>query len=283
LRKNKQTLSAFKAAHRFCCYCGGQTPTDQKEHAPPKILFKDKWRPDQLIVPACGQCNQSFAQTDQIVALLARATRSWTRTGLDLDRLEQMLHQGIAQNCPELLTEWGSMSRRQLRRLRALTGLEFEDVPALNFGPQTLRHFQAFGARMAFALHYHHTKRIIPESGGVVVEVKTLQHQMNGWRLPNEISQILGPPRTLAQGRKGHVGDQFMFACGPDTALTFYFLTLGMDYAFLLFVAEDRTDFDPAIARGSHVHKAGDFYSFPLPFSLGPIRFNLAIDGQRLA
>ena len=278
LRRGRKSLHGFKLQHPYCCYCGGHAPTEQKEHAPPKILFRDKWRPDQLVVPACNECNQSFAQTDQIVACLARVTRSWTKTGLDEDRLQSILNEGISRNHPELFEEWAKISPRQRRRMYTLTGSSFREAPALNSGPHTQKHLQAFGARLAFALHYHHTKRIIPKNGGVIVEIMTLQHQLNGWRLPDELSAILGPPRTLAQGKK-HLAEQFIFCCGMNAAITFYFATFGRDFAFVLFVAEDRSDFDSVVVRNAHVHTPGNFFKFPMPFSLGPIRFQCDLSG----
>lgn len=268
-------LSDFKKDNPFCCYCGGKAPTEQLEHAPPKILFKDKWRPDQLIVPACDRCNKSFAQTDQIVAFLTRATRSWTSVGLDADRLKSMLELGIGKHHRDLLEEWGNLSFRQIRRLRSLQS-GFRNAPALNFGPLTQRQFQAFGARLAFALHYNHTKRIIPPNGGAIVEIKTLQHRLNGWRLPDDVAQLLGPPRTLAQGKK-ELSDQFVFACGPNAPVTLYFATFGMDYALVLFVAEDCDNFSPDVSNKSHVHTPGDFHSYPVPYRLGPVRFEFSM------
>ncbi|SFV26307.1 hypothetical protein [Hyphomicrobium facile] len=267
------TLDEFKRLNPYCCYCGGRSPTQQEEHAPPKILFFEKRRPDQLVVPACGKCNGAFAQTDQIVAFLARATREWSGVGLDRERIAKMMQFGIAKRHPELIQEWSRVTLSQRRRLRRITGCDFSKAPALNFGPLTLRHFQAFGARMAFAMHYHHTKRIIPERGGAIVEIKTAQHLLAGWRPPAELFEVLGNPRTLAQGKRNHVANQFLFACGPDAATTCYFAAFGADFALILFVSEDDGEFEAASALGAHIHKPGKFFEFPLPLSMGPLCF----------
>jgi hypothetical protein len=39
-------IEAFKAEHPFCCFCGGQAPTEQIDHVPPCSIFDDRIWPE---------------------------------------------------------------------------------------------------------------------------------------------------------------------------------------------------------------------------------------------
>lgn len=276
LNNNSHTskeLEQFKAKHPYCCYCGGANATEEREDVPPKILFFDKRRPNQLIVPTCSSCNRSFSQTDQVVALLARSMRSVVGPGLDGHRISKMIKFGIAKRQPELLAEWARLPLKAEQRVRRAEAALGAPLKALNLGPLTKRHLQGFGARLAFGLHYHMTGAVVPQTGGAVVEVKTFYNRVSGWELSEELASKLGPPRTLGRTKKEAVPDQFLFSSSPREEVTFYFATFGIDFAFMMFVADDNALFEEVIKHGAHVHPPGNFFSYPIPMTSGPLRW----------
>jgi hypothetical protein len=56
-----------------CVYCGGVEAAREPDHMPPRILFKGKQRPNDLVFPSCSACNRGSAALDTIVSWLGRS------------------------------------------------------------------------------------------------------------------------------------------------------------------------------------------------------------------
>ena len=63
----------IRAGEFACVYCGGGTTAREPDHMPPRILFKGKQRPNDLVFPSCSDCNRGSAALDTIVSWLGRS------------------------------------------------------------------------------------------------------------------------------------------------------------------------------------------------------------------
>src|SRR5262245_24554091 len=66
----RSATQRFIQEYPECCFCGGRSAT--REHMPPKSLFDGSYRPDRLVMPACGACNKGTSTADLTVALVSR-------------------------------------------------------------------------------------------------------------------------------------------------------------------------------------------------------------------
>lgn len=172
-----------------------------------------------------------------------------------------MLHQGVGANNPEVLREWARVSARQKRRWRKIRDKSGLECMPMNLGPKTHLHIQAFGAKLGCALHYHEAGRIVPLDGGIAILLRTTEHFVNGWQLPEGLKARIGKRKTLAQG-KINVADQFSWAATHDPTASFYVVDCGLAFSLLVWICNDDKDFDVVRAQGAHIHKSGDFLSY---------------------
>ncbi len=100
----KNRLSKMIAAHPYCCLCGGKTPTESIEHAPPKIMFWEKHRPQGMEVPACKRCNNGTSEIDQLAAFyaLTQSDRSINGLGNTEEDYFDKVSRGCLSNIPDM-------------------------------------------------------------------------------------------------------------------------------------------------------------------------------------
>lgn len=149
------------AQHPYCCFCGGGTPATTREHYPPKALFDNSHRPDQLVVPACQPCNDISRSADLIVGIASR----WSFS--DLNEIEAQDHKRLARRlstqAPQIASEWLSASRRIMQK-RARRHLQQQGVPVtheegyVTLGPQTIPHLHLFAHKLTIAIHFDQTR-----------------------------------------------------------------------------------------------------------------------------
>jgi hypothetical protein len=247
---------------------------EEEEHVPSRQFFLNQDRPDQLVVPTCSRCNRATAQSEQIVALLARAGREFTGVGLDDEwRLNQWVSQGLVRNHPEVLDEWLETSSRQRRTADRLQPVFGSPLEALNFGPESYRHVQAVGAKLGLALYYHEVGKILPLTGGATVKMWSDGDVLAGTQGPlTELLKIVGPIKTLAQGKK-HVGQQFKWAskhCPVDGLFVLVIDLVGC-CTLVAFVAEDASKISETLSD-VYVHRPGNLTSYRNPKVIGRLR-----------
>jgi hypothetical protein len=62
-------VTQVKVGRGLCIYCQ-QRPADSDEHVPSKGLFRKPYPPNLWTVPACRECNNSFAKDEEYFRLL---------------------------------------------------------------------------------------------------------------------------------------------------------------------------------------------------------------------
>lgn len=228
--------------HPHCVYCGGAERADQTDHVPPKAIFKLKRRPEGLEFSTCAACHKGTRNMDAVAALTAR---SWPNLETDDEREElQRLMGGVLRNVPPVADEiHRGFSFKASVPPEVATAVEGQEVIAMDF---TVRRavLDAFGARIALAMHYDLTGNALPEQGGVWVRTYTNVENIRGEALPAELDQVLGP--TLALLQKGLTAEaDFQMARRQldDYAGTGLFASFRQSFAFLAVAYPDARDF----------------------------------------
>lgn len=65
-----------------CIYCGGKHKATSIEHMPPRVMFRGKLRPNELVFPTCEECNKRTSHADLVASFLGRIYPD----GNDIDR-----------------------------------------------------------------------------------------------------------------------------------------------------------------------------------------------------
>jgi hypothetical protein len=255
--------SRFLILNPKCCYCGGIKDAEEEDHVPSRQFFFERRRPNELVVPSCSACNRATSSSEQVVAALARAMREWSPRGLDDHRTKEILFNGVRRDVPEVLEEWGRPLRRKQRASfeKLQTALSMEVRP-INVGNLTRQHIRVFAAKLAFALHYHSAKRVVPPSGAVFLKIRSIAEML--WQpLPAEFRGLFGDIQTLQQGRF-EVSDQFAFMSASDHVSSAHWANISSCFELLLFAVDDLKVSGQAWPK-NQIFRPGELRSPPRP------------------
>ena len=93
----------FLKQNPFCYFCGGGgAASGEFDHLPSRASFDNRHFPDGFEFPACGPCNESTKDDEQVVALLSRADSNLEAATIP-DEIGRYM-QGVANNNPEVFT-----------------------------------------------------------------------------------------------------------------------------------------------------------------------------------
>jgi hypothetical protein len=175
----------------LCCFCGGVRASTTREHMPPIALFDNSHRPNQLVSPACAECNGGTSTADLTIALVSR----WDYNNTSQEQLDhkRLAHQAKKQ-APELLAEWTKFrtdSQRMNARLHLIKhGVEVpHDAGMISIGPLTIRQLNLFAHKATLALYFEHFKKPLSDTGRIYAN----------WRRPNEDFACAGISQELLQ------------------------------------------------------------------------------------
>jgi hypothetical protein len=204
----------FIQSHPYCCYCGGSNPTFEIDHAPPKIMFIGKARPDGFVFPACSDCNRASSLSEMVSAMLFRAKPFDKAYSEDPGFIE--LLRAITSNDRNIILEMfyndSGLTKEKIKLKRTIGRSDFE---LMHIGPIVRTYLYNFCAKMGLAAHYHRTNLILPPSGIVVSDIRIGPEFIKG-DLPN-IEVPVAQIGTLQQG-KWDVWDQFAFRSAQTEA-----------------------------------------------------------------
>ena len=108
-------------------------PATTIDHVPPRIMFRDRYRPKGLEFPSCRSCNEVTKHCDLVAAMLGRVYPD-AKTDKDREEFKKLL-QSINNNIPGLLQEMyfnkpgqkGPPEKRSAHR-RSISIVAFADV-----------------------------------------------------------------------------------------------------------------------------------------------------------
>jgi hypothetical protein len=239
----KKLTTRTITAHPMCVYCGGGAAAQQVDHVPPIAMFTLRRRPQGLEFSTCEQCHKGTRNMDAVAALTAR---SWPNLATDDEREElQRLMGGVLRNVPPVRDELARGYATQEAVPSDIAAAVGEDVHVMDF---TVRRaiLEAFGARIALALHYDLTGSPLSEAGGVWAHVYTNVENLRGLALPEQLDGLLGP--TIALMQKGLAAEKD-FHCArhrlEEHAGTVSFSAFRQSFAVLAICYPAVDDFPP--------------------------------------
>ena len=253
--KPKNRNSDFFRDHPFCCFCGGTTPATTIDHVPSTQTFLQRRRPKGLEVPACKKCNNSTGAHEQVAAFLARLYPNKPYNKLDIKEFGKIT-KAIAKNNPELLEELVPSWQQQYDYVN----LNLPGKPLYANGPLLNKSIQIFGRKLCQALHYAHTNKIVPTTGGIYVRWYSNYNRMTG-NMPDWWINRFPSPKTLEQGKR-NVCDQFQYSLmiTEDKTQGGYFATFQKSFAILGLVLLER---DPLLElEDTKVHIPGEPFNW---------------------
>jgi hypothetical protein len=239
----------------FCIFCGGNEPATTVDHIPAKIMFDGKQRPKGLEFTACQICNNGAKHADLVAAWVGRFYPDPT-TNEQREEIPKLL-ESINNNIPGLLQEVKIGRGAEKLAMRKLP-LDM-DGGLLHVGPIMQRYMRVFSLKLGLALHREVSGIILPETGGIAVRWFSNYEKFTG-DFPEEVTNFLGPSRTLAAGKK-HVSDQFQYAweIAENKDFAMYFARFRMSFAVFAFIATDPNRLSPPEGRdGWHVYSPLD-------------------------
>jgi hypothetical protein len=151
-RSRRFDIAAFKAEHPRCCFCNGERPTDEPDHAPARICFRQKQGPEGFVFPSCVPCNRAASLSEQVVAF---HIRMMDQTGAHLDEKDlDKLITGVVNNAPSTLPV---LNRKAADRLRGLIPDSFpvsNDERVMQIDKSVHDYVELFGTKMLYAMRY---------------------------------------------------------------------------------------------------------------------------------
>jgi hypothetical protein len=214
-----------------CIYCSGKEVATEVEHMPPIAMFRNRWRPNDLIFPSCTACNKGSRELDQIIALLSRI---YPDGGTEPERQEtRKFISSVYNNCPEVFSGILPLVDRSGYPETRAGMLDLSDR-------YIVRCMQVFGAKLGLALHYHETGAICPDTGGMLVYWFTNAHLVKD-QIPAGIFEIFNKRHTLRQGSRD-VGDQFTYSSvSDDSTFSSHIATFRQSFMFWVLIS-DKTE-----------------------------------------
>lgn len=155
---------------------------------------------------------------------------------------------------PELAKEM-LPSENQIRRalksmnLQLPEGAATKDLPIVRIPPRMVEAVRVFGRKLAVALHYKHSKRIVPSNAGVVTWYFTNAQHIAG-KFPKEVLTIMpGIPELTRNAQP--LQDQFYYQYGvsDDGTLGAYCAAFRGAFTIAAIVSFDPTLIDEAGAQ----------------------------------
>ncbi len=199
-KQKKSATAKLISQFPICALCS-QRPSITRDHIPPKAIFDNSHRPDQLVVPACDVCNRGTSTADLIASIMSR----WN---VDSHQQEQHDHSRLVprlrKQCPEVIKEWtrpGFIERKKARQHLEKQGVTVPLGAGLaSIGPITIRHLNLFAYKMALGLYFEHVRMPLPNSG-VVTAIWRTKEDFAKSGVPKDVLEMLPGYATLRQGQ----------------------------------------------------------------------------------
>ncbi len=245
-KNRKRSYEDLLKNHPFCIFCGGSTPSATVDHIPAKIMFDGSLRPKGLEFAACKVCNHGARKADLAAAWVGRIYPD-AQTQMQKDDLFKLLR-SISNNFPELLIEMKMPRGAEKIGLKKVQNYGDGGLLRAN-GPTLTRHMNIFSLKLGLALHYETTKKIVGSNGGIAIRWFSNYEKFSG-DFPDEITEFMGPSKTLQNGRN-QVSGQFDYAwrVSDDGEIGLYFAYFRMSFAVFMAVALDKTVLQPKFKK----------------------------------
>ena len=149
-QRKAEKRAAFFKLHPRCCYCNGERPSEEIDHAPARICFRNKEGPEGFEFPTCGECNRAAAISEQVAALHVRLFDHNDENLREADLLR--LINGVANNAPDAMPVLPSAIWD-----RITAGEDAGPPPAALITEAANRHLELFATKVLYAMYYRVT------------------------------------------------------------------------------------------------------------------------------
>jgi len=202
----------FLQKYPYCCFCGGSTATETEDHIPARSLFAGRQWPEGYVFPACSACNNNSSSDEQLIAWLSRIRIGRYRTPEQEKEFEKLSHE-VHRRHPDIWNGIRQMSRVETRRLAKQVNLDRIETDELVYSiaiPAALMEaMNRYGIKLAKALHYLHSKRIVPPNGIVRAWSYTNTEILSSEVAEKMLRQLTNAP--VVQRSNTQLGDQFNY------------------------------------------------------------------------
>lgn len=228
-RKNRKRI--FFESHPYCCFCGGNEIATTEDHFPGRAIFFNRQWPEGYVFPACQKCNANSSDDELVMAVLARVNSKAEDNDLYIKEFEQALNR-LQRQKPTLTNQFRTFSRNDEKKiLRNYNTTPFdiygEPRHPVKVPQEVFEHTRNFGIKLAKALHYKHTGKIIPTEGHVYANAYTNAEWKNIHT--EKISAILGGQVAIERNTQP-LDNQFSYRYGvtADGLASGYFISFGL-------------------------------------------------------
>jgi hypothetical protein len=257
-KKNKQI---FVQENGWCCFCGGQQPATTEDHVPSRNIFRQRRWPEGFVFPACLNCNSATSNDELIAGLYFRLADPFSDTN-DRSEFSKML-MGVRNNYPEVLVH-SKMTANEKRAAFKKFELPppnsaFSEAPMLKITKLARNSITRFVFKLACALHYRHTGRILPAPGKIAFHYDTnVSLFANG--ISDDVLKCV-PTLQVTQRCNSSLGDQFTYRFGHSTELNSCAFVCMIRGAFVITImtAEDPEVFQDHSELNDSVLTVGGF------------------------
>lgn len=240
---NKQK---FLEKQPFCCFCGGVKPSEEIDHVPGRVFFRNRQWPEGYEFPACIECNRATRFEEKVIAFLARFN-SGDKNEVDDIEFTMMMDE-ISKHDPEFISDIRPLSANEIRRflkqcsIEKPSGITTTDIPIVKIGDVVNKSVRKFGRKLFLALWFKHTGTALPKSGGMRIAWMTNASQPIDDTVLSALFQALSATPTIIRSCS-HLHDQFTYrymvtASGDGAG---FFVWFRQSFGFLCTIAVDRS------------------------------------------
>jgi hypothetical protein len=210
----KMRKDQFFAQHPFCCFCGGAKSATTEDHIPARAFFTNRQWPNGYVFPSCDTCNQDTKANEAVAAAISRCSPGPSNEN-EKEELRRLI-EGIINNDRATFDEMTDFGAK-LHFFQESTSLilpyhYISEAPLIQIGPLTHAHLDHFANKLIKALHYLHTKRIVPTDAKILKGIYTNLSVIQGHGPPGILRDLPGAP-TLERNRQP-LRDQFAYEYG---------------------------------------------------------------------
>lgn len=236
---SKARRTRFLQAHPFCCFCGGNTPTETEDHIPARSMFAGKNWPDGYVFPACTKCNHASSFDEGLAAWLVRIRIAGKRTPEEEAKFARLTYE-IKRRSPDIWKKIREESRVSTRKLVKQAGLDprlFGDAPyVMTIPAEAYEAMNRYGEKLAKALHYLHTGKIVPADAVITARSYSNVEVLTSDLHQKVFAQLTDTP-VIRRARKA-LTDQFnyQYAVVEEGEASAFWIGFGQSTAIIAFV-----------------------------------------------
>jgi hypothetical protein len=208
----------FLAKNSTCLFCGGQERATTIDHIPSRSFFLRRQWPESFEFPACQPCNSITANSEQLAAFICRIRPD---AGWPAELVQELsaLMRGIYNNYRGLIAGLRPSARQVRRWLRESgqvlpEGATTDDAPFFSLQDERIEEaMRLFAFKLFCALHFKHTGKILPRTGGVAFRWWSNIQVIRG-EVPRNVTELLNQFGGELCRAKTSLNDQFWYQFG---------------------------------------------------------------------